>query len=61
MRFNPKKLLVLVGFGVLRATASSADGGAWSHFAEARTTVATLLGVVGFLRDKQNTAASTVH
>lgn len=46
MRFNPKELLVLVGFGVLRATASSADGGAWSHFADARTTVATLLGVV---------------
>jgi hypothetical protein len=51
MRFNPKALLVLVGFGVLLTTASSADGGGWFHFAEAVATLVILLGLAGFLRE----------
>jgi hypothetical protein len=50
MKFNPKALLVLAGFGGLLVMASSADGG-WLHFAEAVATVVILLGVAGFLRE----------
>jgi hypothetical protein len=51
MVFNPKALLVLVGFGVWLTMASSGDGGGWPHFAEAIATVVILLGVAGFLRE----------
>jgi hypothetical protein len=51
MKFNPKGVLVLVGFGVLLTMASLPDGSDWSHFAEAVAAVVILLGVAGFLRD----------
>lgn len=51
MKFNPKALPVLVGFGVLLIVASSADGAGWAHFAEAVAAVVILLGVAGFLRE----------
>ena len=51
MKFNPKALLVLVGFGVLLSMASSGKGDGWSHFAEAVAAVVILLGVAGFLRE----------
>ena len=51
MKFNPKALLVLIGFGVLLALASSGNGGGWFHFAEAVATSIIVLGVAGFLRE----------
>jgi len=53
MQFNPKALLVLVGFAVLLAIASSADSGGWSLFAEAVATALILLGVAGFLHSSR--------
>jgi hypothetical protein len=50
MKFNPKALLVLVGFGVLLTLSSSGNGG-WFHFAEAVATIIIVLGVAGFLRE----------
>ena len=52
MQFNPRALLVLVGFGVLLTMAVSSDGGGWFHFAEAIASVVILLGVAGFLRER---------
>jgi threonine/homoserine/homoserine lactone efflux protein len=56
MKFNPKALLVFVGFGVLFAVALSSNGDGWSHIAEAVSTVVILLGVAGFLREDQTRA-----
>jgi hypothetical protein len=50
MHFNPKALLILVGFAVLFAMAASSNGGSWFHFGEAVSTVVILIGVTGFLR-----------
>jgi hypothetical protein len=47
MTFNPRALLVLVGFGALLAAATSSNGGAWFHGAEALSTVIILLGIIG--------------
>jgi hypothetical protein len=52
MTFNPKALLVLVGFGALLLMASSSNAGGWLHFAEAVSTIVILLGVAGFLRER---------
>jgi hypothetical protein len=49
MQFNPKALLILVGFGVLLATAASSNGGTWFHVAEIVSTVIILIGLAGFL------------
>jgi hypothetical protein len=51
MQFNPKALLVLLGFVVLLVMAMSSNGGGWFQFAEAVASVVILLGVGGFLRD----------
>ena len=51
MQFNPKALLILLGFLVLLVMAMSSNGGGWFHVAEAVASVVILLGVAGFLRD----------
>jgi len=51
MHFNPKALLLLVGFFVLVAIALSSGSG-WMHVAEAVTTVLIALGIAGLLRDR---------
>jgi hypothetical protein len=51
MQFNPKALLVLLGFLVLLVMATSSNGGGWFHVAEAVASAVILLGVAGFLRD----------
>jgi hypothetical protein len=54
MQFNPKALLILVGFGVLLTMAVSSNGGPWFHFAEAVSTVVILIGVAGFLNGSRS-------
>ena len=49
MQFNPKALLILVGFGALLVLAQSSNGGTWFHIAEAVATLVILAGVAGFL------------
>jgi hypothetical protein len=49
MQFNPKALLVLVGFGMLLAMALSSNGGGWFHFGEAVATAVIVLGLAGLL------------
>ena len=61
MKFNPKALLVLVGFGVLLTMASSSDGDGWFHFAEVVATVVILLGVAGFLRESGTPTRRQLH
>ena len=51
MKFNPKALLVFVGFGALLLMATSGKASGWLHFAEAVSTIVILLGVAGFLRE----------
>jgi hypothetical protein len=49
MQFNPKALLVLIGFGGLLTLALSSDSGTWFHVAEAAAALAILAGLAGFL------------
>jgi arginine exporter protein ArgO len=49
MTFNPRALLVLIGFAGLVALAVGSNGGAWFHAGEAVATVIILLGVAGLL------------
>ena len=42
MQFNPKALLVLIGFFVLLALALSSNGGGWFYLAQAVATVVIL-------------------
>jgi len=49
MKFNPKALLILVGFGVLLAIAVSSNGSSWFRMAEAVTSVLILLGIAARL------------
>jgi threonine/homoserine/homoserine lactone efflux protein len=51
MKFNPKALLVLVGFGTLLLAASSGHASGWLQVAEAVSTIVILLGLAGFLRE----------
>jgi hypothetical protein len=51
MKFNPRALLVLVGFGALLLMASSGKAGGWLHFAEAVSTIVIVLAIAGFLRE----------
>jgi hypothetical protein len=51
MHFNPRALLLLVGFCVLVALGVSSNGGAWFHLGEAVSTVVILAGLTGFLSD----------
>jgi hypothetical protein len=61
MRFNPKALLVLVGFGALVLMASSDRGGGWLHFAEAVSTIVILLAVAGVLRERGTGMRGPLH
>jgi hypothetical protein len=54
VHFNPKALLLLIGFFVLLGL-SLWSGSGWMHVAEAITTVLIALGVAGLLRDRLNT------
>jgi hypothetical protein len=47
MSFNPRAVLVLVGFSALVALALSSNGGGWFYPAEAVTTVLIILGLSG--------------
>ncbi len=53
MQFNPKALLVLIGFFVLLALALSSNGGGWFYLAQAVATVVILFGLVGLLRERR--------
>lgn len=54
MQFNPKALLLLIGFFVLLALSLSSGSG-WMHGAEAITTVLIALGLAGLLRGRLHT------
>jgi hypothetical protein len=49
MEFNPKALLVLVGFGALLSIAVSSNGGPWFHVGEAATTIVIAAALAGLL------------
>ena len=53
MQFNPKALLVFIGFFALLALAVSSNGGVWFHIAEAAATVGIMLGVAGLSRERR--------
>jgi len=51
MRFNPRGLLILIGFAVLIGMAAASNGGGWFYLAEAVASALILWGVAGFLGD----------
>jgi hypothetical protein len=53
MRFNPKALVVFIGFVVLLGLALSSNGGGWFYTAEAIVTALILFGIGGLVRERR--------
>jgi len=53
MLFDPKALLLFIGFVVLLVLALASNGGGWFYVAEAIATVVILLGISGLLHERK--------
>ena len=54
MRFNPKALILFIGFFAFLALALSSDGGTWFYAAEAVSSVVIMIGIAGLWRERQS-------